>query len=78
MFYKTMKLLEENTDGKLFKSMAMIFESDTKSKRNKSRNKQERLLQTKKLLNSKENHKQNEDNVSNGRRDFQIVYPIRG
>ena len=30
--------------------MAMIFESDTKSKRNKSRNKQERLLQTEDII----------------------------
>ena len=73
MFYKTMKLLEENTDGKLFKSMAMIFESDTKSKRNKSRNKQERLLQTKKLLNSKENHHQ-KGKLSNGREYLQMIY----
>ena len=62
MFYKTIKLLEENTDAKLFnKSMAMIFESDTKSKRNKSRNKQERLLKSfwtaKKTITQKENYR---------------------
>ena len=41
-------------------ALVMIFGYDTKSLANKSNTKQEELHQTKKLINSKGNHQQNE------------------
>ena len=58
---ETLKILEENISDKLFYiGLGDFFDSDTKSKSNKSKNKQVRLNQTKKLVPSKGNHQQNE------------------
>ena len=44
---------------------------------NKSKNKQMRLNQTNKLWHSKGNHKQNKDNLQNGRKYLQMMQPTR-
>ena len=46
------------------------FGFDTKSKGNKSKNKQVDLCQTKRLLHGKGNHQENKRSLSNGRRDL--------
>ena len=58
----TINLLEENLGSKLLnKSLDndFFFLFETKSKRNKSKNKQTGLHQTKKLLHSERNYRQN-------------------
>ena len=59
---ETIKLLEENIGDRLLGICLdnEFFGFDTKSKGNKSKGKQVRLHQTKKLLYSKGNHQQNE------------------
>ena len=59
---ETIKLLEEKTVGNLL-DVGLgndFFRFDTKSKGNKSKNKQVGLHQTKNLLHCKGNHQQNE------------------
>ena len=75
---KSIKPLEKNIGDQLWHWCWWIFGSDSKSKGNKTKNKQVGLHQTKKLLHSKRNHPQNEDNILNGRKYFQIIYPVRG
>ena len=58
--HEIIKFLEENTDNKLL-GIGLgndSFGFDTKSKGNKSRNKQAGLYKTKKFLHGKENHQQ--------------------
>jgi len=58
---EAMKLLEENIGSKLLDvSLGNDFESDSKSKGNKSKNKQVGLHQNKKLMLSQGNDQQNE------------------
>ena len=54
---ETIKFLEENVGNKLF-DISLSDISDSKGKGNKSKNKQMRLHQTKKLLHSQGNHHQ--------------------
>ena len=56
---KTTKLLEENIGAKLLGLGNDFFGFNTKRKGNKSKNKQVRCHQTKKLLHSKGNDQQN-------------------
>ena len=57
----TIKLVEQNLGSKLLglSHGNDFFEFDTKSKGNKSKNKQVKLHQMRKFLHSKENHQQN-------------------
>ena len=60
--------------------MVLVFLLDTKSKDNKSKNKQVRLHKSidKKLLYNKENQKQNvKNNLLNGNKYLQMLWPIR-
>ena len=73
---ETVKLLKENIRGKLLDTGLTddFFGFHTKSKGlKKSKNKQVRLHQTKKLLHSKGNHYQN---LWNGRKYLQTAHPI--
>ena len=83
----TIKPLEENTGGKLLDNDLgdNIFGLDTKSKVNKSKNKQVELLalhwakkakQTK-LLQSKVNHQGNERQSSGWEKYLQILYKMK-
>ena len=62
---ETIKLLEENIGGKLLDIHLgnSFFGSDTKSKGNKSKDKQVGLYKIKKLLHSIGNHQQNEKTI---------------
>ena len=59
---KPLKLLEENIHSKFLDTGLgnNFFRPNSKSKGNKSKNKQAGLCQTKRLLDSKGNHQQNE------------------
>ena len=62
---EVIKSLEENIGGRhlVIGLSNNFFECDTKSKGNKSRNKQVGVHQTKKLMPNKENHQQNEESI---------------
>ena len=76
-----MKLLEENI-GNMFFDIGLsniFFKYISSGNRNKCKNKQMGLHQTKKLLCSKGNYQQNEKGcLLDGRRYLQIIYRIRG
>ena len=80
--YKTRshKLLGKNIGNKLLDVGFGndFFGSDSKSKGNKSKNKQMRLHQIKKLLYNKGNHQKNEKQATEWEKYLQIIYLIRG
>ena len=75
----TIKLLEENTGGKLLDNGLgdNIFGLDTKSKVNKSKNKQVEKAKQTKLLQSKVNHQGNEKQSSGWDKYLQILYKMK-
>ena len=75
----TIKLLEENTGGKLLDNGLgdNIFGLDTKSKVNKSKNKQVEKAKQTKLLQSKVNHQGNEKQSSGWEKYLQILYKMK-
>ena len=78
---KNLKVLEVNTEGKLFdtglSNNSFGFDAKTRSQQKQKKKNQMGLYQTKKLLPSKGNHQQ-KGNLWNGRKYLQTTYLVRG
>lgn len=77
---KPLNSLEENIGSMLLDvSLNNIFpDMSPQAKENKSKNKQMEFKSSYKLLHRKETIRKVKDDLLNGRRCLQIVYPIRG